>query len=185
MKTVTAQELLILDKKRFDKEYWRWAKHAADYEWWEFVYEDFKAKCDAMHITVDDITFSGFWSQGSGAAFAGRVNLTALMERKGLDVEFPALYIGVKNDGSYSRLAFNGNNMRCGSYEMWANQTAPDGVFSGLDQEAWEALIEEQDAAAGLEDLALEEGEALAAELYEDLEAEYEHLTSEESFIES
>jgi hypothetical protein len=185
MKTVTAAELLILDEKRFDQEYNKWLEYTADYDWWDYIYEDFKAQCHAMHITVDNITFSGFWSQGDGAAFAGRVDLTALMERKGLDVEFPALYIGVKNDGSYSRLAFNGNNMRCGAYENYANQTAPDGVFSGLDQEAWEELIEEQDTEARLEDHALEEGEALAADLYNRLEEEYECLTSKEAFIES
>ena len=186
MKTVTAQELLILDKKRFEKEYWLWVEHGvADYDWWEYIYDHFKEKCEALRITVDDMTFSGFGSQGDGAAFAGRVDLTALMERQGLDVTYPALYIGIKNDGSYARMAFNGNNMRCGSYEMWANQTAPEGVFSGLDQEAWEELIDEQDGEAGLEDLALAECQTLARELYRDLEAEYDHLTSEESFIES
>ena len=186
MKTVTAQELLILDKKRFDEEYMKWVEYtAAADEWWDYIYDHFKDKCHAMNITVTDITFSGFWSQGDGAAFGGRVDLTALMERQGLDVQYPALYIGVKNDGSYSRIAFNGNNMRCGSYEMWANQTEPDGVFSGLDQRAWEDLIDEQDREAGLEDLALEECQALARELYRDLEAEYDHLTSKESFLES
>ena len=185
MKTVTVQELLILDKARFDTAYYKWAETAADYKWWEFVYDAFKEKCEALRIFVHDITFRGFCSQGDGAAFGGRVDLTALMEREGLDVQYPALYIGVKNDGSYVRIAFNGNNMRSATYEMYANGTSPDGVFSGLDDEAWEALIAEQDTAAGLEDLALAECQKLADQLYRDLEAEYEHMTSKESFIES
>ena len=186
MKTVTVQELLILDKARFDTAYYKWAETAADYKWWEFVYDAFKEKCEALRIFVHDITFRGFCSQGDGAAFGGRVDLTALMEREGLDVQYPALYIGVKNDGSYSCIhTTRGNNMRCGEYEMYANQTAPDGVFSGLDQEAWEELIDEQDTAAGLEDRALAACQKLADQLYRDLEAEYEHMTSKESFIES
>lgn len=186
MKTVTAQELLILDKARFDTAYYKWAENAADYKWWEDEYDCFKEKCNALSITVTDITFSGFCSQGDGAAFGGRVDLTALMEREGLDVQYPALYIGVKNDGSYARIHITrSNNMRCGEYEMYANQTAPDGVFSGLDQEAWEDLVDEQDRDAGLEYAALTACQKLADQLYRDLEAEYEHMTSKESFIES
>jgi hypothetical protein len=186
MTTVTASELLILDKRRFEQEYYKWQEYCLDYEWWDYIYDNFKATCEACSVRIDDITFSGFHSQGSGAAFQGRIDLTALMEREGLDVKYPALYIGVKNDGSYflTRPTRN-NSMRGGNYEMYANQTAPDGVFSGLDQQAWEELIEEQDRDADLEERALEFARHLADELYTNLESEYEHLTSEASFIES
>lgn len=186
MKTVTAQELLILDERRFDAEHYKWQEYCLDYEWWDYIYDGFKATCDTHSIRVDDITFSGFHSQGDGAAFAGRINLAPFMEREGLDIKYPALYIGVKNDGSYF-MVYNhrSGGLRGGEYEMYANQTAPEGVFSGLDQQAWEELLEEQENEAGLEDRALEFARHLADELYTNLSKEYDHLTSKESFIES
>lgn len=186
MKTVTAQELLILDERRFDTAYYKWLEYCLDYEWWDSIYDNFKETCKAHSIRVDDITFSGFHSQGDGAAFAGRMELTALMETHGLDVKYPALYIGVRNDGSYFTLRHSRTNcMRGVEYEMYASQTAPDGIFSELDQQAWEELIEEQERDAGLEDRALEFARHLADELYTNLSDEYDHLTSKESFIES
>lgn len=182
---VTVRELKDIDPTRFDKEYGEWRVYMPYDDWWEDSYADFKATCSELLIRVDDITFSGFWSQGDGAAFAGRVDLTAFMERSGLEVEYPALYIGVKNDGSYIRVAFRDNNMRCAAYEAYANQTAPDGIFSGLDQETWEKLVDTQDRDANLEQRVLKECESLAVGLYRSLEKEYDHLTSEESFIES
>jgi len=71
------------------------------------------------------------------------------------------------------------------NYNIYANQTAPSGVFENLDQQAWEELIDEQEREADLEDSLLKFCKELAAELYKDLEAKYEYLTSKESFIES
>ena len=186
MTTVTAQELLILDERRFDAEYCKWMEYCLDYEWHQNIYDDFKETCKAHSIRVDDITFSGFHSQGGGAAFSGRMALPAFMENHGLDVKYPALYIAVKNDGSYFMVRHSRNScMRGNDYEMYANQTAPDGIFSELDQQAWEELIEEQERDAELEDRALEFARHLADELYTNLSDEYDHLTSKESFIES
>lgn len=43
-------------------------------EWWDFVYEDAKRMGALMGITIDEIRFSGFSSQGDGASFNGRYN---------------------------------------------------------------------------------------------------------------
>jgi coenzyme F420-reducing hydrogenase alpha subunit len=75
--------------------------------------------------------------------------------------------------------------MQVNNYCMYGNQTAPSGVFANLDQLAWEELIDEQEREADLATAVVEFCKELAAELYKDLEAEYEHLTSKESFIES
>jgi hypothetical protein len=48
-----------------------------DYEWYDYVYDDFKTLCALMGITVDKIYFSGFWSQGDGACFEGSYNYKA------------------------------------------------------------------------------------------------------------
>lgn len=42
-----------------------------EHEWWDFVYEDAKRMGALMGIEIDEIQFSGFWSQGDGASFTG------------------------------------------------------------------------------------------------------------------
>ena len=42
-----------------------------DYEWWDGVFEDAKRVGALIGIGIDDIRFSGFWSQGDGASLSG------------------------------------------------------------------------------------------------------------------
>jgi len=83
METVTAKELKELDPKRFDAEYHKWLEHAADYEWWDYIYDDFKEDMLAkVGMQVEDINFDVSYSQGDYAAFAGRMPLNMWMERE-------------------------------------------------------------------------------------------------------
>lgn len=51
---------------------------ALDYEWWEFIYEDWKTWLENSGFESPEINFSGFWSQGDGASFTCRsFDLTA------------------------------------------------------------------------------------------------------------
>jgi hypothetical protein len=172
------------DPKRFEREYQTWAEHTLDYEWWEDLYDGFGQDCAALGVHVDDITFSGFYSQGDGAAFTGRVYVYQWMEAKGHHITHPAAYLACRDDGSYVRLETGrGNNMRA-NIEEYANQTAPSEIFAGLEQEAWEELVDQQISDLSIEDEVLSFCEDLAHKLYRALRDEYEHLTSEEMFIE-
>ena len=94
-----------------------------DYEWWDYIFEDAKRMGALMGITVDNIYFSGFSSQGDGACFEGSYeyvkgsvkairdetgdndkDLTAIA--KGLQAEqrrnFYGLSASVKQRGHYS-----------------------------------------------------------------------------------
>jgi len=42
-----------------------------DHDWWEFVYDDVKEIGAKLGVTIDNIYFAGFWSQGDGACFVG------------------------------------------------------------------------------------------------------------------
>ena len=66
-------ELRTRDPKRFEKEYQAWTNYAVGYDWWKTLYADFTNDCAALGVRVDDIQFSGFYSQGDGAVFSGRV----------------------------------------------------------------------------------------------------------------
>lgn len=52
-----------------------------DYEWWDFVYDDFFTLCKHIGIEADTRKrfFRGFYSQGDGSSFAATVNLLNLV----------------------------------------------------------------------------------------------------------
>jgi hypothetical protein len=179
-------ELKTSDPKRFEMEYYKWQEYAADYDWWETLYADFKADCSALGVRVDDIVFSGFYSQGDGAAFSGRVYVYEWMEEQGDHITHPAAYLACKDDGSYVSLNThrNSNNMRT-DFEGPLYYPEPSGIFAGLDEEAWEALVQEQLDDLDIETEVLTFCEGLANELYKNLREEYEALTSEEAFIDA
>ena len=49
-----------------------WLREGLDYEWWDSAFEDAKKCAECLGIEVDNIYFSGFWSQGDGACFNGK-----------------------------------------------------------------------------------------------------------------
>ena len=179
-------ELKTRDPKRFEKEYHEWCQYTPDTSWWEGLYEDFTNDCAALGVRVDDIQFSGFYSQGDGVAFSGRVYAYDWMERNGLDVTHIAAYLACKEDGSYVAIekSHRHNAMRT-NFEGPIYTPDPSGIFTGLDEEVWEDLINEQLLDLLIEDEVLSFCEELAGKLYKELKAEYDHLTSEESFIDS
>lgn len=179
-------ELRTRDPKRFEKEYHEWCQYAVEYQWWENVYADFTSDCAALGVRVDDIQFSGFYSQGDGVAFSGRVYVYDWMERNGLDVTHPAAYLACKDDGSCVAIekSHRHNTMRT-NLEAPLYYPEPCGIFIGLDEDAWEELVNSQTDDLNIEDEVLSFCEELAGKLYKNLEAEYESLTSEEEFIDS
>jgi hypothetical protein len=178
-------ELKTSDPKRFEKEYYKWLEHTPDYEWWDYIEENFTDECAALCVRVDDINFSGFHSQGDGAAFNGRVYVHKWMQLKGFDVTHPAAYLVVKEDDTYVSLETGrGNNMRA-NLDGPQYYPTPSGIFTGLDMETWANLADDQLSDLSIEDEVLSFCEGLANKLYKDLKAEYEHLTGEEAFIDS
>ena len=49
-----------------------WLREGLDYDWWDFAFEYAKKCASILGIEIDDIYFSGFYSQGDGACFNGR-----------------------------------------------------------------------------------------------------------------
>ena len=50
-----------------------------DYEWWDFLYDDFSRICEIFGIEVDlkKTYFSGFSHQGQGSAFTGSIDIVS------------------------------------------------------------------------------------------------------------
>lgn len=49
----------------------RYANFNVELRWWDCIYEDVKTIGEFMGIDIDNIYFSGFYSQGDGACFTG------------------------------------------------------------------------------------------------------------------
>lgn len=50
----------------------RYRENYPDYDWWDWTYDRAKEVGSLIGIDIDDISFSGFWSQGDGASFTGK-----------------------------------------------------------------------------------------------------------------
>lgn len=183
---LSARELQSIDPKRFQQEYLKWTNYALEHEWWDSVEEFFETDTADKGFDVDRILFSLSYSQGDYASFEGRINVAEWMVAKKYDETYPALYLAVKDYGEHAQVTDRYRGRASVSFEGYVTgNTLPAGIFKHLDSEAWDDLVYEQFTAAGLEDEMQSDVDALCRKLYSDLRDEYEHLTSEESFIES
>lgn len=197
MRVVTAQELQAADPKKFQEEYSKWCEYACDYEWWDYMEERLKEQLKPAGVSVDNMYFRLSYSQGDYATFGGHIKAATWMETRKdgpqdeatptFAEKYPALYLAIQDYGE--RVTVDTRHRSCNAcVSMDCNvvgNTPPAGIFQHLDQEAWDELVEEQFAAAKLEAAMQEYVDDISNQLYRDLQAEYEHLTSEESFIES
>jgi hypothetical protein len=181
MKQVTAKELQTLDPKRFDKEYYEWTHYAADRDWWEWIEDSFKCDMQEAGVRVERVFFDTYPAR---ARFDGHVDVARFMNHLILDEKYPALALAVEQDGSYVSV-WDGRYGNSFNLNEHLYNTAPEGIFKYLDAQAWEELIDDQLSQADIESCIEEFCNRACAKLARDLEDNYEHLTSVESFIES
>jgi hypothetical protein len=183
---MNALELKANDPERFEKEHAKWREYALDYDWWEYVQEGLKADCAEYGITVETIQFNLGYSQSDYAAFNGQIDVVEWMQAQGYDVKYPALYVAMDDYREYATVSTSHRgNARVNLEHAVVGNTYPSGIFKHLDREAWDELVEEQCDMANLEDAIQKWVSERCRKLYRELRDAYEHLTSEESFIES
>jgi hypothetical protein len=192
MPTLTARELLEQHPKKFQKEYSEWTNYALDYDWWEYIEERLRETLAPAGVRVDKIWFSLSYSQGDYATFEGSIMVWEWMEAtkdgdQTLAEKYPALHLALADYGESATVT--SYNRSCGARVNLdgsvVGNTYPAGIFAGLEQEAWDELVEAQFYEAGLEQAMQDYVDDISRQLYRDLQDDYEHMTSEESFIES
>lgn len=159
-------------------------------DWYEFVQHEFKERMEKVGIQVDKIYFSGFWSQGDGACFEGRIDRPLRFLRKHFPGKYPMLrkLIALGGDlkfycshrGHYYHENSTSFDYYCDHFENLIN---PDDdlraeVVGVMDSQLDEELVE-------FEEEAKEIFRDYMRGLYRDLETEYEHLTSDETVWET
>lgn len=161
-----------------------------NYDWWDSIHDDFNAICKRMGIDLDkrEPSFSGFWSQGDGASFTGSFS-GSIADRAAeeirnyapLDTELHRIadeltLIGRIYYRAYARIGRPYGNHYCHQYTMHVTDLEP---LEG-DADDWANDIHEA-VEQGLQELFRD----LAGWLYDVLEREYDHCTSDEEVWES
>jgi hypothetical protein len=163
--------------------------------WWDHIYDNAKEDGLAKGFHIDDISFSGFWSQGDGASWEGTVDMVKWLEvHKADDPKATILFeliadnwvekhVGIiKRNNYYS----HSNTMtHCGWSCVSPNDDSviETGILQGANVSA---LIESIDFSC-LDDLLddmLESARDYANDIYNQLRKEYEYLCSEEVIAE-
>lgn len=157
---------------------------ALDYEWWDSVYED-AGRIFAIlgidssrvvslgggrtRVTSPDIEFSGFWSQGDGASFAGTYRYKRGSAR--------AIARYAPQDEELQRIGRELMQLQ----KRHGYSLACDIIKSGRYSHEYTMDIEGMDCGSETKSAMLELFRDLARWIYRTLEAEYEYLNSDES----
>jgi hypothetical protein len=181
---LTVRELKDWHPKRFDKEYYHWCEYSVDDGWAEYLEGNFRERHAPQGVEAYSIWFS-LHGQGSYACFSGVVHAAKLMKHLKLDEEYLPMYLAMESDGSRFSVSGSRRGGMHVEFDGVPGDTEPMGVFSALDQEAWENLLNEQLDESDLEEVVQSFCDDICHTLLNELEQGYEHMTSEESFIES
>lgn len=169
-------------------------------DWWDNVYADFSYDMSAIGIEIERMYFSGFYSQGDGACFEGRVfswgdflpsiyradpALTTLAEHSSW--KFFVTHSGHyyhENCTDFSSTCYlnHPDNSDATDDDDWLRWCSP--YKTDIQNAAFLAVVRQYN----IDDLHAEFTEAFKGHmrsLYNRLEAEYDHLTSDESVLEA
>jgi hypothetical protein len=166
-------------------------------DWWDAVYDDFKADMLATGIDVDKMYFSGFYSQGDGACFEGRVDdWPKFLESVGYTC--PALTALAVESWKF-RVEHRGHYYHENCTSFTSDMVSPDdytddvlGDFvdenspykTDIQNAAFVAILKGYDYDKLHEEFE-QEFKSHMRDLYNRLEVEYDSLTSDESVLEA
>jgi len=184
-----------LDDQAKDKAREWWRDGALDYEWWDFLEEQFKEDGEKKGFDIDKMYFSGFASQGDGASWEGSVDLLKLIHSEGAEKQFPSFvklmeemggedyedyHLNITHSGHYYHSnTMHGDDIRAPSVDNY--EDADDWSEDEVDKfdEALEREVEE------LNEWGLEQARYYAQDYYQALEKEYDWLMADENVDEN
>lgn len=164
------------------------------HDWWDYTYDYWKNRLSRMGVDVDDISFSGFWSQGDGASFTGRIHTAKYLKRfmriHGMRERYRTIYTLADHLDMWVSIT------RGSSHYAHENTVTAD---ADLEEPHWidsdtedlrEALVLElyNEAMLHWRDFDKDVEETLRGymhDIYRNLEREYDYLTSDEVVAEA
>ena len=203
--TIKAYKYEELEGRAKEKAQAKLTEWITNHEWWDSIYESAKEDGQAKGFEIDDICFSGFWSQGDGCHWTGRIHLPNFVEAHldersawfGEDVILLELW----RDGWVDRyIQVHNRNYRTMHSGGMSMSDYPNDALYGLDEDDDAVLTEGVMQGANVYQLsrsfdyeqrvnewcdeALTQARVFADDIYKQLEEEHDYLTSEESLIE-
>jgi hypothetical protein len=175
---------LALSKKRREQLLELHRDTNVEHDWWDSTIEDFKEHVAPLAgLDVDDVHFSGFWSQGDGAWFAGHVaDWYIVLRDLGLLLKAHDYVPFHGGDWSFKSIISHRHYMSFDS-DMQVDVNPYDEDEDPLRYEVWEMRNMSQAEADDIESMVCKLFEGLASELYKNLENEYDYLTSDEVIV--
>jgi len=173
-----------------------WMNH----NWWDFTCDHMKEEGHHKHgFYINDIRFSGFWSQGDGASWSGVVKLKEWVEHtfNTTDKEHPLtqIFLALLDEGWITeRVSVLYDNSRychentmdvenIDHYYRLDESVMEMGMFKGAEVGELIKLLGE--TLATLDMRLTEDCKAFAREVYKQLQEDYESQTSDESVSET
>ena len=146
-----------------------WMEEGLDYEWWDSVYDDAKAVGKCLGIRIDDISFSGFYSQGDGCCLSGHYSYRKGWKKalKDYASDDELVRIGQALQDIQRPVFYELGGEIKGNERYWRTRIDLHWQYSEHAQAINDALSN------------------FADWIYNNLQTEYEWLTSEEQLIES
>lgn len=164
-----------------------------DHDWWDCVYDCFREDMEQAGIEVDDMRFSGFWSQGDGASFTGYMRSKPFFDHHKLAETYPYITKLMAMGGDFTL-----SITRTGHRYVHENTVSVDLSFTDMfytivprdDGGLRDAIAEQWDKLLDAEYLALIDTvqdivRDYCRDLYHRLEEEYDYLTSDEAVWEA
>ena len=163
--------------------------------WWDWVYDDFALQMANKHIEVNDMRFSGFWSQGDGASFTGYIrDNEQFLKDHNLTESYPWMTKLLEMGGEYtlsiertSHHYVHENTVGVDlTYTcMFSHQieTESQGDLRGAVANHWDQHLDAEYATICATVAEIVRG--YCRDLYNQLEEEYNYLTSDEAVWET
>jgi hypothetical protein len=158
-----------------------------EYDWWEFVEQDFKDEMAEQGIYVSQLAFD-LHVQGAGASFKGDINHKVFMGKHFNQDEYPVVWHLLELGGQFSikvDLSHRSVHSRGAQFEncFYGFEYSEAAEFGEEHVQFWNSALE------SIEDQFFDDCEAAIREhmddLYEALDAEYEHLISDKAVWEA
>ena len=162
-------------------------------DWWAYTYDYWKNRLERMGVDVDEINFSGFWSQGDGASFTGTIrakNLKRFMRIHGMRERYRAIYTVLDHLDGWVTISRSSSHY-CHEYTVTSDACIEDPSWIDYDTEdIREALVLElyNESMLYWQDFGKEVEETLRGymqDIYRALEKDHEDLTSDEAVREA
>jgi hypothetical protein len=152
-------------------------------DWYDYIWEECILEMIKKGINADEMNYSGFCSQGDGASFTGKIDMSVFLKAHDLEHQYQGAVYFASIDELPARLVRSGRYPHEGSITLdmdcdgWNNYNEDDIRHATYDT-LYEIL---QDEWKELEEDVLKICRGYMRDLYRKLEEGYEALTSDEA----